>query len=224
MNYAFQIAGQLRKFKTSHQFYQQQIFNNIDLDIFLSTWTTNSHSKIVDEGTIEDYTDLYKPVVIDIDNYDVIQTDQIQYIKKLVLANKKIVTYISPLITILQAYKRWKCNMLRKSYIKKYDVVIVGRPDLILGEPLFEHHLIEAQDKLIIPMGGDWEGGICDLLAIGPPKYIDIYCDLFTHLEQYIKNNVMFHPEHMLKYHLYQYKIPISRVSYVIHLNQKRMT
>jgi hypothetical protein len=222
MNYALQISGQLRKFKTYYQFYKRNLLH-IPFDIFLSTWKNTKRTKTEDEGSIDEYIKLYHPINIEVEDNSV-PIESAQQIYEKVLGNKKIINYVSPKITIFQAYKKHKCNLLRQSFGEKYDVVVLCRPDLILGEYFLEQYLHYAQDRLIIPMSGDWEGGICDLFAIGPPEYIDIYCNLFLHLEEYIEDNILFHPEHLLKWHLLKYNVPISRISYTIHLNQRRMT
>lgn len=229
MRVALQISGQLRYFKSYYHMYKFQLLDTIKPDIYLTTWYNTNRQKIEDEGSLEEYCDIYSNVVSACaENFDdtINRPGIFRNIYDQVLEYKNNHSYRDPLAVTSMFYQRWLCDQYFQKDSVNYDVVIVGRSDLILSEPLLYKHLQLAIDtnSVIIPMGSDYEYGICDVLAFGPPKLIDRYCNLFECIPKYLKDGVWYHPEHILKYHLLKQKIPHNRISYTINLRHMRMT
>ena len=200
--------------------YYDNLLSKIDADFFLYTWESIGPQRVTDDGSFNEYCDLYHPKYHQIDT----PAPSLEHSYKRIVSTRRFTrTDVQPKAVVYQAYQRWICNKMRKSR-GEYDTCIVTRPDIIPSEPFNPEVLEYAKDSLLIPIGSDWVYGICDLLAIGPPHYIDIYCSLYESLYTYARKGVLFHPEHLLKYHLSKYNVPIKRFSYTIHIDVRRMT
>lgn len=224
MRIALQFSGQLRNFQQCAYFFKTQLLNRVPIDIFVSTWKVNSTAQLFsDEGTIRDFLNLYN-----IAAHRIEELNQDYFLHLIKSCKSGVNTRVKYDYMVYGFYQRWQCNLLRKEYEKKhnikYDRVIITRPDLILGEPLKFDVISSYPDHLLIPAGSDWEYGINDLLAIGNNEHINVYCDLFNQLPNYIKRGVLIHPEHLLKYHLDEYNVPVKRFSLITHLRARRMT
>lgn len=230
MKVALQISGELRSFKSYYTNYKQQILDNVKPDIFLSTWNNLLHQRIPNEGTLKEYVDLYNPIAYEYENFcdKYLNSSGINNVINIVKNKPKIHTYRDCKNIIYMFYKRFRCNKIFEEYCnlnnKQYDVVIVTRTDLIFCEPLLIEQVKLAKNQLLIPMGADFENGICDIFVMGPPDLINVYCSLYNYIEKYVEKNTMFHPEHLLKYHLEDNGIPFKRNSFHIQINTRRMT
>jgi hypothetical protein len=223
---AVQLSGQIRHFKSIQNIYKEQLLDRINGDLIFYTWDSDKPQRVENEGTINEFLDIYKPSFYRIDfanNIFFKRSGLYKNINKAINSDNFCKSPISPHAIFYQSYQRRFCNLLRKR-IGQYDLIVVTRPDIIPSEP-FDYRIFDyAKDKILIPIGGDWEYGTCDIFAIGPPKLIDIYCNLYYHLLHFANRGVLFHPEHVLKYHLDRQQVPIQRFSYTIHLTQRRMT
>lgn len=225
MNIALQFSGQLRDFKQCYNFFKIQLLDNIDIDIYLSTWKLNVAQLFNDDGDLSDFINMYIVKNYRTDNLDT-NSPLAKRLKYLIDLCPKHNVYGGTKYDymIYGFYQRYKCNQLRQRYGINYDKIIVTRPDLVLGEPFTRDILEYNGDELLIPAGSDWVYGTNDLMVIGSPRHIDTYCNLFQYLEEYILSGVLLHPEHLLKYHLDEHSVPVKRFSYVTHLRARKMT
>jgi len=109
-------------------------------------------------------------------------------------------------------YKIWKANQMRKLYEQhnriRYDCVIRLRFDTTFKE--FPY--IEPERKTVyIPDGGDYEGGICDQVALADATTMDLYCELYNDLYRYTVAGFGCHPESMLRRHLEVNRLTVKR-------------
>lgn len=118
MKICLQLAANPRSFKRCYDSFKKNILDTLNPDIFLHTWNLNGLDRpdVKTDGSCEEYVELYKPKSYQIED----------------------LTYnYQPLQTMVPHFtSRYKVNQLRKKYELenniKYDVVIMGRPDLRL--------------------------------------------------------------------------------------------
>lgn len=217
MKVAIQLSGMPDNIKTSYPFFKKQILNNLsDYDIYIVSWTDVS----------QEYLDLIDtPYVRLLDQKLVISelSDLIKFCKEKHLWQDGPF-YDRYRSTLLQYYQRYICNLFRKEYEKNYDIVIMTRPDLVFIEPMYEEYLEKMKDTLCIPTGSDWHQGINDLFAISNPDLMDKYNDLYLNIKRLVeKNKTYYHPEHILKCHLDDLNIKVSRFSFPLSLRFWRL-
>lgn len=116
-------------------------------------------------------------------------------------------------------YKIYRCNQLRKSYEKKYDfkydVVFRSRTELNFKNKFPIEILENLDDKSIyIP---NWRGKVSDELgrvndtfAVGTSEVMNIYCNLYIKLEEYLKEGIAYNTHILLGKHLERNNIEIK--------------
>lgn len=109
-------------------------------------------------------------------------------------------------------YKIWRCNELMHSYEEfnriRYDRVIRMRTDITVREMPDIRPTIKT---LYIPTGNDHRGGLCDLMALGDPQTMDLYCDLYNNIHRYLTLGVGLHPESLLRRHVEINRLAVER-------------
>jgi len=90
-----------------------------------------------------------------------------------------------------------------------YDLIIRTRPDIYAGEKidLDEMKKIIDQDPSTVIMQKEVHGynyKSNDFLSIANSETTNIYTDIVSHTTDYHKENVVFHPETLLGYHLHK--------------------
>ena len=85
-----------------------------------------------------------------------------------------------------------------------YDLYIYTRPDSCLNDNLNLSEVLKELDKfdLLLPKNGHWRNGVNDQFAIGKSAAMKTYLDVYNNLKKYIDNDILFHPETLLKFHL----------------------
>ena len=92
---------------------------------------------------------------------------------------------------------------------EKYDLVIKGRFDINIHDPLI---IQEDPNVISIPPGYDWKKGVNDIFAYGGRDAMVHYCNMFDFLESYIiYDGVFFHAETLLKHHLFNSEFGVER-------------
>lgn len=220
--------------------YAENLFKHVidpyKADVFIDTWiplfqTTAALApnkadwqKILTLGTdsvefentnIQGFINLYQPKLINLELFDLMPlTHQIRSV--LPNSTKTYVGHESPHTkrenVLFMWYKIWKCNQLRKLYEQvnriRYDVVIRMRFDV-----QFETFpIIDPKRKTVyIPEGGDYEGGVCDQVALADSATMDLYCELWNEIYRYSTAGIGIHPESMLRKHLNINRLDIAR-------------
>ena len=127
---------------------------------------------------------------------------------------------IKPMWVLGGQYKIMRCNLLRKFHEVKhgfiYDVVIKYRADLTINKV----PPIEKTDCIVQPIGHD-SIGQHDIFGWGPTHFMDCWLDLFSYLQWYIEDGVLFHPEYLLKHHLKN--VPIKRIPFELWLRGEKV-
>lgn len=95
---------------------------------------------------------------------------------------------------------------------EKYDFYIYTRLDIAFWNK-FDIEILDSIDEntILVPNGGDYEGGLNDMMAIGRHKVMKTYSEVFDYIPTHNKNGCRFHPETLLKYHLTENNINIER-------------
>lgn len=94
----------------------------------------------------------------------------------------------------------------------KFDVIIKFRGDLKSTQQ-FPIETPLNNLTVYIPKNFDWSG-INDQIAYGDFESMKIYSNCVDHILDYCKNNIIFHPETILKHHLNTNNLNIKRVKY----------
>lgn len=107
---------------------------------------------------------------------------------------------------------------------KYYDYYIKFRPDIVSSYiPIIDLSNNEKSEcKIYTPNDYHWFG-ISDQIAIGNYISMQKYCSLYNHLETYLlKDNIIIHPETLLKYHFDVQKITLEKFIYSYELDPMR--
>lgn len=100
---------------------------------------------------------------------------------------------------------------------REYDCVLKTRYDLKYTNPL----VLKGFDMnvLNVPIGGDWRGGMFDMMACSSPKIMSKYCSMFQRIGSYCENGVPCHSE-ILNRHNNQGEL-INRFEYTVLLRRQ---
>lgn len=109
----------------------------------------------------------------------------------------------------------------------EYDLLIKFRPDIVsINLPPLKHFLNKPNNTISTPdyhmFGCD---GYCinDQIAIGKPKEIHIYLNVFSMIDKYLyEDNITLHPETLIHHHLTKNNINVNLFGYSYTLNEKR--
>lgn len=114
----------------------------------------------------------------------------------------------------------YQADLLRRDYEKNsspYDLVIRSRPDLDLNGKIdllaIKQKLEEHSNRVFTPNTNQhgFEYKMNDMFAISSPKMMSIYCSAVIRLMEYHQtDNICFHPETLLAYHLHKNNIEIT--------------
>lgn len=181
--------------------HKQYIHKLYDCDIFLSTYE-NSNA-----------VDLLKPLKYDIEEWDTIKKE----LEKTASTVKHKRPETKPINTLSMFYKINRCFNLVNNY-SEYDLFVRLRLDIIFDSEL----KLEINNKLNVPKGGDYVGGLLDSFGYGLYHIMKTYCDVYQNIPSFIKNReIIFHPESMLRHHCNKNNIPISRFKFNIFLRNQ---
>jgi hypothetical protein len=115
-----------------------------------------------------------------------------------------------------QFYSLYRADVLRRTSGVDYDLVVRGRPDLDIKDPIDLNMIkndIEQNTSLIFTPSSRRYGpyDINDQMAISSGKNIEIYSDLVLHINEYAQKGVDIHQETQLGYHLINNGLNIQR-------------
>lgn len=199
MKTAIIISGDPRTFKDCFHSMRANILSQNDCDIFLHLY---------DGPNVNEVLDTYNPVkhIIEDRNKIFIDVPQSCY------QNKP--TETDPIGVFCQ----WRNIKQSFNLIdKKYDCVLKTRYDIKYTNPLnvcdFE------MGNLNVPLGGDWRGGLFDMMAFGSFSVMEHYCSLFENLHKYSALGVPCHSEIMNSVHNATSKI--NRFEYTVLLRRQ---
>lgn len=197
MKTAIIISGDVRTFRDCYPSLRSCILTHNDCDLFLHMYR--------DENT-EEVLNTYAP-------------------KKFILENKSDVSFTVPSVCKTQDAQafgvmcQWRNIEIAFGLIDtKYDCVLKTRYDLKYTNPLmlskFDMHLLN------IPLGGDFCGGLFDMVAFGSQEVMSHYCSMFKKIGDYCANGIPCHSETLNRTHN-QSAVSVQRFDYTVLLRKQ---
>jgi hypothetical protein len=233
MKTAVCLSGKLDAIE-SHRNLLEQVIEPYKADVFIDSWIPFGNNSIQSCWTEEDYknagfeyppkpqniqeyAEAFQPKMMVLDNFDTIPLNH--QIRSVLPKSKMTAIGVESLDTktenvLFMWYKIWKANQLRKLYEQanriRYDCIIRLRFDSTFKDNEFP--VIDPKRKTVyIPYGGDYEGGICDQVAIADPTTMDLYCEMYNEIYRYTTAKIGIHPESMLRKHLEINRLNVER-------------
>lgn len=238
MKTAVCLSGRLSNIENYENLYEN-IIGPYAADVFIDTWipfaetSMKLNSKLNEQekenmrswdvvpppdpppADIFEFANKYQPKMMNMEHFDAVPITH--QIRSVLPTNKKTAAgWDSPGTkaenVFFMWYKIWKANQMRKIYEQtnrvRYDCIIRLRFDnTFKGFPVID----PKRKTVYIPNGGDYEGGICDQLAIADSVTMDLYCELYNEIYRYTTGGIGIHPESMLLKHLQINRLNIER-------------
>ena len=203
MKLAILIPGQPRNINVAYESLKQFYLDKYECDIFIHTWLDDKFYSQV----YEDMLNLFKPVALKAEK-------QIQFADPSI----KDPMWNTPLQNLLSMYySMFQANsLLMHGFPKEYDFVMKIRSDLKIVRPI-ELEKIE-KDKLAIY---NWTQlsynpiGLSDVFAIGTPKIMDVYSNLYFKVMEYLNNDPTWNinePKMRAEYLLHHHIITANKI------------
>lgn len=196
MKTALLLSGHLRCFRDCYESLKRNILDVTNCDIFMHLYASDD---------AEDALHLYKPKKYIISD----PSESVSYSVDPVCR-----MYKAPETDVDGVFSMW--NNINKAFSlvdPYYDCVIKGRYDIKFSAPL-KLNLLNMND-INIPEGGDWRGGMFDMLALSSYENMRYYCSMIDCLNRYTRDErILFHPEIVLRHHLrdcstYRFPFPV---------------
>lgn len=175
MKTAVIISGDSRTFRDCYPSLKACILSQNDCDLFLHLYE--------DENT-EQVLKTYSP-------------------KRFVLEKRELVSFTVPAaceankppeVNAFGVMCQWRNIEVAFGLIDiEYDCVLKTRYDVKYTNPLDLKHF--DMNMLNVPVGGDWRGGLFDMVAFGSPKIMSNYCSLFQRISLYCESGIPCHSE-----------------------------
>lgn len=207
------ISGQPRNVvKGFENFILPNLLKLNDVDVFIHTWWDSEQvgqqfvnagehvaSDPVCEDTLATIIRLYNPVAMHFEPQR--DFDEKNYAERAFPA-------IKPFASLSQKYSAQRAHELRRESGRWYDAVIRLRFDYALQTPI----IIENYDlsAINVPNRCPHAGGIDDTFAIGNAENMDVYGDLFDHIDDLYESGVAFCDEILLGQHLANNNVPVK--------------
>lgn len=234
MRTALLISGQFRNVSDYFLQSKQNILDVYNPDIFISCWNPTetifgtvpfSTRNIQDTLSVSDIISIYEPKSILSEDFNSPK------IKNIINRANSLGDFsikngeISFSSVFCMWYKIGSALSLLTDYERetgiRYDRIIKSRFDLLFNEvPEFN------PDPMVIriPKGYDWRSGINDVFAMGGRDAMVHYCSLYSKIETYIiDKRILFHPETILKYHLFTSGFDVERVDLDVYLRANKI-
>jgi len=231
MKTAVCLSGKLDAIE-SHRNLIEQVIEPYKADVFIDSWIPFENNTIKSIWTEDDYKHAgitphlpsineyaiaFQPKMMVLDHFDAMPLNH--QIRSVLPKSKMTAMGVESLWTksenvMFMWYKIWKANQLRKLYEQtnriRYDCIIRLRFDNTFKDGEFP--VIDPKRKTVyIPLGGDYEGGICDQVAIADSVTMDLYCELYNEIYRYATGKIGIHPESMLRKHLEINRLEVER-------------
>lgn len=200
MRVAVILSGDIRNFDECYSSLESNILRYNECDIFMHAY---------DEGRISEALELFKPrkFLVDAKNKNVSDIHSACFHNKPPEANPESI------------FAMW--NNVKKSFSlvdQNYDFVLKTRYDVKYCSPLEIKRLNSR--SLWIPEGGDWRGGLFDMLCVSSYENMKMYCSLYDKLNEYSASGVPCHSETMLRHHVNKSEIQVNRFDYTVLLRR----
>ncbi len=209
MNVAVLISGRVRMFDIAWPLLHTHIFEGRDIDVFLS------HNAMIPDDLdgfcamypVKSMQTLLPPIP---DAWEEFPR------RKETIARRVASMYYN----IENAYRLMKEYATKHSIV--YDVVLYMRADMMTTVRL-DFVLPLTPGVVYIPNDYDWAGGLNDQMAYGDMDAMALYCSTFFHIPDYCtKDNIVFHPETILRHHIEKRGLILKRFEFPYELHKER--
>lgn len=234
MKYALLLSGNFREIIFCYPSIKKHILDVYSPDIFISCWNGGADFSdsstaytygIKETANIEQIIEMFKPKFIKSEDYNS------DFISKIKQRASDLECYgpmtgeMNPISVFSMWYKIQSSLKLMLDYENyndnKYNFIIKGRFDINIHDSITINN---DNDIISIPSGYDWLKGLNDIFAFGSREAMIYYCNLFDFLESYIiKDGIYFHPETLLKHHLFNSRFGIERPNIKISLRNSNI-
>lgn len=198
MKIALCFAGQARSFDKTYEYYENNLFQHYDVDVFIHSWNFNRQ---------QEFIDMYKPIAYSFE--DPPETDANTKYTHTPDAKK-----YPPRNNYLQFYSLNKVKDLMSEH-SKYDWVIRTRPDYALNVVIPFSKL--QNDKLYIPncrMVPERDFGN-DQFAFSSKENMLKYMSTFINIDKYYDKGTEFVGEELMKANLHEHGLIGEKLVYV---------
>jgi len=199
------MAGDLRDFTGTYHYLKNNVLKYYNCDIYMQCYNTEH---------VEAALDLYRPK-----NYTVEDRESVT-VEFDDICNKHTFGEVN----VAGGFYQWRNVQKAFSLIdmhQKYDFILKSRYDISYRTPFFINFFNLNNNNYNIPLGGDWRGGLYDILALGSYENMKHYCNLYNVMSDYtVHDYIPSHSEILLKHHLEKTNIPINRFKYDIDLRR----
>jgi hypothetical protein len=201
MKTAVIISGDARTFHECYPSFQSNILNYNRCDVFLHLYND------CDKRTV---LDTYKPTSYISEDRDAVHVD----IDPECNINKP--SEINPVSVFCQWRNIKKAFSLVDS---SYDCILKTRYDIKYTNPLVLSDY--DMNHVNVPIGGDWRGGLFDMMAFSSYQNMEKYCSLYENINSYAKSGVPCHSEILNKHNLQVLGCIVRRFSYTVLLRRQ---
>ena len=219
MRVAVCLSGQLRNFKGSYDSLYSNIIQPTNADLFVYAWNfeTKEDNEITkrfsEDGSLQEFLSLYRPI-----DYTFDDCEEFLLNKNFDFPTKAPETIADRMMCMF--YTNLKCY--EKVDKNKYDIIFRCRTEITYERPVQQEELNKACVSLIVPNGLDGRNGYQDSFAFGSVENMGMYNSVYNNIETYSNDNIMIHPEYILRYHLEENKVPVERINFPMFLRGKR--
>ena len=213
------ISGQPRSVEQGFEFINKHVIQPNQADVFIHTWQPTATEAFINPvngsevgdavgaGITNTILDLYEPhgVIFDVQ----FPFDEKDYNDRAYPGMKA--SWMLSMWYSVQMANWLKCNA-EDEFGPKYDAVFRMRFDWALTDDLAVENT--ASDVITVPSDCAHRAGINDQFAVGSSKNMDIYSNLYDHIEEYYRQDGQpFCNEILLKHHLTKQGVEIHPIS-----------
>lgn len=200
MKTAVILSGDSRTFRDCYPSLKSNILDHNDCHVFLHTYN---------DADKEEVLNTYKPVAYMSEDRDSVAVD----IDPACNANKP------PEVNPVSIFCQWRNTKKAFSLVNdSYDCVLKVRYDIKYTNPLVVSHF--DMTKIHVPLGGDWRGGLFDMVAFSSYDNMEKYCSLFENINGYVNSGVPCHSEILNRHNLQICGCSVSRFEYTVLLRR----
>jgi len=214
MNIALCFSGQVRDFSATFSSLKKHILTHLKDDAVYSFCHTPSGG--FDPSRFGLSFDAMDVEVVEPDTFEFLEPTNVSHDVEARPWNKTdpLLGYVRQLRSIYLAHQLQ--NQYAASNGFSFDLVFRLRFDNLYIFPLEPLETIDPS-FLYLPAHDSW-GGYNDRFAFGCPELMNIYCNRFLHLADYLNEGLFIHPETLLATHLARFRVPVRHTTVVHHL------
>lgn len=206
MKVAIIMAGDLREFTATWSNFKNNVLEHQDCDVYMHCYNSEQ---------VEAALDLYLPEKYKIENKEEVVVDYDDVCNRNTFAE----------VNVAAGFYQWRNVQEAFGLIdpdKKYDFILKTRYDIDHKDVFCIEDMNLSPDVFNVPSGGDWRGGLLDMLAISSYENMKYYSSMYNYMNGYTLNdNVPSHSEILLRHHLQKPGLPdVVRWKYDIYLRK----